>query len=174
MANDLSVKQQIKRAFMHLMSEKPYAEITVTDIVNTAHVARVSYYRNFKSFDKILDSIVEEMTENYKYEVLPLLTGNDYQNWRTALRRYFERMLVTKSEFNAMLHANMQVIFTRVGSRLDELNPIVSDNTLVNKYHAAAKMGMVSSVARKWLELGAVETPDELTEFVMQYIIKLG
>lgn len=174
MTNDSSVKQQIKRAFMQLMSEKPYAEITVTDIVNKAHVARVSYYRNFKSFDKILDSIVEDMSENYKHEVLPLLTGNDYQNWRTALRRYFERMLVTKSEFNAMLHANMQVIFTRVGSSLDELNPIISENTLVNKYHAAAKMGMVSSVARKWLELGAVETPDELTEFIMQYIIKLG
>lgn len=42
------VKQKIGRALTKLMDTKPFSDISVTEIVETAGVARASYYRNFK------------------------------------------------------------------------------------------------------------------------------
>ena len=42
-----SVKSEIEQALLRLMTQKSYLDITVTDIVQEAKVARVSFYRNF-------------------------------------------------------------------------------------------------------------------------------
>ena len=39
-----NAKEQIEKAFLDLLEEKPYMDITVTDIVKKADVARVTYY----------------------------------------------------------------------------------------------------------------------------------
>ena len=41
------VKQAITEAFFRLMRRREDTEISVTDLVREAKVARVSYYRNF-------------------------------------------------------------------------------------------------------------------------------
>ena len=48
-----SVKHLIRQAFVQLMSKKPYLDITVTDIVKEAGVARASFYRNYHSISEI-------------------------------------------------------------------------------------------------------------------------
>ena len=42
-----SAKSEIEQALLRLMTQKSYMDITVTDIVQEAKVARVSFYRNF-------------------------------------------------------------------------------------------------------------------------------
>ena len=44
----------IARALLHLLGSKEFSDITVTDIVEEAHVARASYYRNFSSKEDLL------------------------------------------------------------------------------------------------------------------------
>ena len=60
-----TVKERIEKAFLDLMDEKPYPDITVTDIINKAEVARVSYYRNFSSIMDIIDSITDKMASDF-------------------------------------------------------------------------------------------------------------
>ena len=47
-----SVKSEIEQALLRLMTQKSYLDITVTDIVQEAKVARVSFYRNFASISE--------------------------------------------------------------------------------------------------------------------------
>lgn len=54
-----SVKSEIEQALLRLMTQKSYLDITVTDIVQEAKVARVSFYRNFASISEVLDSIAD-------------------------------------------------------------------------------------------------------------------
>ena len=56
-----SVKREIKDSVMQLMAEKLYMDITVTDIVTRAGVARASFYRNFNSINDVIDAISDEM-----------------------------------------------------------------------------------------------------------------
>ena len=54
-----SAKSEIEQALLRLMTQKSYMDITVTDIVQEAKVARVSFYRNFASISEVLDSIAD-------------------------------------------------------------------------------------------------------------------
>ena len=72
-----SVKKEIASAFTDLMTEKPYMDITVTDIVTRAGVARVSFYRHFNSTSDVIDYIVEMLSEEFMEDILPTLTSRD-------------------------------------------------------------------------------------------------
>ena len=56
------VSEEITNALMDLMAEKPFTEITVTDVVNRAGVARASFYRNFSSTGEILDLVLGDLS----------------------------------------------------------------------------------------------------------------
>lgn len=51
----------IQDALIILMNKKPYAEITVTDIVKKAGVSRTAYYRNYNSKDDVLENYINEI-----------------------------------------------------------------------------------------------------------------
>ena len=48
------VKNQIIEGLFSLLRKKAFSEITVTDIVKEAKVARASYYRNFQNKEEII------------------------------------------------------------------------------------------------------------------------
>ena len=43
------VKTSITSALFELLKEKSISEISITEIINKAHVARASFYRNYSS-----------------------------------------------------------------------------------------------------------------------------
>lgn len=63
-------KECLYTALVILMEQKPYAEITITEIAKKAGVSRMSYYRLYKSKDDILiqyfNDIFEECLEQIK------------------------------------------------------------------------------------------------------------
>ena len=84
-----SVKSEIEQALLRLMTQKSYLDITVTDIVQEAKVARVSFYRNFASISEVLDSIADATAEKLNIEFLPLLDTTDERKLREYLFNYF-------------------------------------------------------------------------------------
>lgn len=55
------VKQDIEQTLLDLMQQKPFSEISITEITTAANVARTSYYRNFTSKESILEAFVEAL-----------------------------------------------------------------------------------------------------------------
>ena len=60
------VKLRIARALTKLMEKKNFSDITVTEIVQTAGVARASYYRNFTSKEEVLIKVTDYIWQNYR------------------------------------------------------------------------------------------------------------
>ena len=87
-----SVKSEIEQAFLRLMTQKSYLDITVTDIVQEAKVARVSFYRNFASISEVLDSIADATAEKLNIEFLPLLDTTDERKLREYLFNYITEL----------------------------------------------------------------------------------
>lgn len=170
----MTVKTMIKKALFDLMAEKPYMEITVTDIIKKAEVARVSYYRNYNSIDEILDGIVEDKARDFERRIKPLISyGNDEDKWRVFLRTIFESKLSMKDNLNATKGSNKQFIFGKMDAVMQEKFTTLGDGTLQGKYSLPAKMGIINSVSNVWLKTGAVESPDEMVEIVLELIMKL-
>ena len=65
-AND--VKTKMKKAMVSLLKRKNYLQITVTDLVQEARVARASFYRVYNSIDRVLDDVYIDL----KHELLSL------------------------------------------------------------------------------------------------------
>ena len=74
---NMEVKRKITDAFFALAHQKSIGEITVTEIVEKAGVARASYYRNYESKEDIAVTLIEDVLEDFR-------SGADYDLSQTG------------------------------------------------------------------------------------------
>ena len=167
-----SVREELIRALMDLMTEKPYMEITVTDLVTKAGVARVSFYRNFGSVSDVVDAAVAELARNFTSEVLPVLTSRDERRWRELLFNFFYTTARDYRTSPPPTEQNHSMIFSRIGALLDRQNPPSETLPIAEKYGPSAKMSLLMDVNGAWLEGGMRETPEEMVDWLMSFITR--
>lgn len=165
-----SVKHLIRQAFVQLMSKKPYLDITVTDIVKEAGVARASFYRNYHSISDVMDDIIQEITSQFTKESISVIMGNDERKWRELLFNLFYRfpqMRLIPPEPN---YENAGVWFSRLNFVIQQLENASQANTLNEKYAPVGKMGFVINILKKWMDTGMKESPEEMVNYIMTFI----
>ena len=54
-------KRNLKKSFILLMGNKPYHNITVTDIVEKADYNRTTFYRHYQDKEELAEDLVSEM-----------------------------------------------------------------------------------------------------------------
>ena len=81
----------IYEALIELMKQKPYGEITITDITKKAGVSRMAYYRNYQDKDDILIS-------HYKKELstaaVKIAQGAEKEYWIGYIQRHGQSSIV--------------------------------------------------------------------------------
>lgn len=171
MLENHSVKKEITKAFMTLMSKKSYMDITVTDIVNTAQVARASFYRNFNSIGDVIDSIVDEMSEELVEEIIPTMKSTDERKWREFLFEHFYRFARRKHSMSDIGFSNMSVLFARMDQKIKQIEETNDTDDLRQKYLNGGKMALINGITKKWMDSGMKETPEEMIDFIMSFIM---
>ena len=58
-----NTENAVRHALMNLLSEKPLADITVSELAREAHVSRSTFYEHFGNVGDVFDSIVDEFSE---------------------------------------------------------------------------------------------------------------
>lgn len=167
-----SVKTEITNALMTLMTKKSYMDITVTDVVSKAQVARASFYRNFNSISDVIDEIVADMTEEYIEDLFPILSSNDERKWREFLFNHFYRFTKIRKGIEEIRFENMSVIFNRMDNKMREIEETQVSNNMKDKYLAVGKFGLINSITKKWVNNGMKETPEEMINYIMSFIVK--
>jgi len=165
-----SVKSRINKAFMELLNEKPYSDITVTDIINKAGVARVSYYRNYSSISEIVENITDHMAEDFLTDMIPMFSSNDDRKLREFLFNYFYRY---KQNFMAMTpenRYNRDVIKSRIGMKVKALQQNAQAENYKSKYKRIAKLSLIEGIAQTWGNEGFIQTPEEMIDLTMSII----
>lgn len=168
--DNYSVKREMMDAFMELMAEKSYMDITVTDIVNTAQVARASFYRNFNSISDVIDAIMEELANEFEEDILPAISSNDERRWREFLFEHFYRLKTTHKKMSLISSQNIAVVFSRMDSKIQKLESELPAATVKDKYTAVGKLGLINSISKKWMDTGMKETPEEIINYIMSFI----
>ena len=165
-----SAKSEIEQAFLRLMTQKSYMDITVTDIVQEANVARVSFYRNFASISEVLDSIADATAEKLNIEFLPLLDTSDERKLREYLFNYFYQISLNYKEMWAIRGLNMELFTKRLGEKIHEKRKAVesADPDISEKYGWVVKLCVLDGVSRRWIMDEMKETPEEIIDYVMQ------
>ena len=167
-----SVKREIMKGFMQLMTEKSYMDITVTDIVKKAGIARASFYRNFNSIYEVIETLADEVVDDLAEDVFPVLAGADERKYRELLFNYFYRFKNQQKNMEPLRFENLSVLFTELNKKTELKASEFSAETIRDKYCIAAKIGLINSITKKWMDTGAKETPEELIDYIMSFITK--
>lgn len=152
------VKSQIEAALFTLMTEKHFSEITVSDIIRTAGVARASYYRNFDSKEEV----IEKYMENQRRDVASLITFSNSvtdifneEKLVEALQHYLEQkdrlLLLYDNGFGTFLQEDM--------NRFAELTLGDIPQRSVKRYALYFLAGAMFNTTIQWLKSGARESP---------------
>lgn len=168
--NQSSAAELIAAAFMELMLEKPYMEITVTDIITRAGVARASFYRNYNSTSDILEHAIDRVVADFNETILPIMAGNDERAWRDLLFRYIYQFCEQHRRLASSRPDNIPILFTIMNGRIRELESQRATSTIEEKYRITARVGAISNILRIWMDDGMKESPEEIVNYIMGFI----
>ena len=84
---NMRVKARITAALLTLLNEKSISDITVTEIISEAGVARASFYRNYSSKESVITTLITDVLEQFRAEVQ--YDGDNYYTYDN-MRRSFE------------------------------------------------------------------------------------
>ena len=161
------VKLKIGRALVKLMEGKPFSDITVSEIVATAGVARASYYRNFASKEEVLIKVTEDIMEIYREKAS--VFGTDFFCYDSILLifRYFRSY---QRFIRSVYRAGLAYIYLDLFDR--ELEERMGDMPFddVRRYNVYFYSGALYNVFLKWLEGGMKEKPAQMAQVVYDLI----
>lgn len=159
-----TVRDRIAFAFLRLLAEMEYHEITIVDIIDEAQAGRVSFYRNFADKDDILRYYITSVTDEWlsrseeNYITLTKEGLGPYIVWLfTHLYRHrdvvnillrTEKMYLLEEEFDK-----------RLFSRLSET---------ASRWEIVYRIGGVYKLFVYWAKNGFRETPREIAESVKE------
>lgn len=147
------VKECITTALLQLMSEKPIAEISVTEIVKRAGVARVSFYRNFESKENVIElhlvTLIKEWGKDF--EVL-----GDVSKFSDSLIRHFYE----HKDFYLMLYN--QDLSNMIYENLRSACEVDKSKVNLERYGKSMLAGMLFGWLDEWMRQGMPESPDEI------------
>lgn len=81
------VKMQIINALLSLMEKNTFNEITITQIVQTAHVGRASFYRNYKDKEDVIQKHMSFLCHRWEIEFKETNSPNNLVG--SLLRHYY-------------------------------------------------------------------------------------
>lgn len=161
---NIRAKKKIIDALFALMEKKPFSEITVTDIITEADVARATYYRNFENKEAIIDSFIqnlyeEVMVQSGDYDIQEALS---YDNVVRGFEKTFSCMIDNKTYMLALYQNGFgSQILETFNRYIEEFIGEMPHNSK-ERYLLYYIAGAASNVLVKWLMDGAVETPHEI------------
>lgn len=165
----LAVKSQrwIIEAALKLMEQRPYRDITVSQICQCAQVDRRTFYRNFRDKDDVLEYCVACLQEEYAAH-LRAVEGRTIRSMARAQFEFWQGHLAVLRVLQAngfltgiLLKAADEFIPALYQSFHTDLPPNF-------EYKAAFVSGGFCNMLLRWIARGARESPDEMAEVVCE------
>ncbi len=171
--NRHSVTEKMKTAFKELMTEKPFIDITITDVVNRAGVARASFYRNYASTRNLLDSVLNDFFNDFLDNVLPVLSSQNESDWRAFLFRYIIFAEDNQNRLILSQHANISILMIKMSDFAHNLSESICFNNIKEKYSISTRFASINSVVLRWIDDGKKESPEDLVNYLMGFILTI-
>ena len=149
---NMIVRESITQALLILMETKDFQKITITEIINKAGVARMSFYRNYSSKEDVILKYLYDIYEEWGNNI----QDHDPSNFIRTLFQLFERMkptieLLYKADLSHLL---LRFINEVCGSKFQQEN--------IYAYYSAIVAGSFFGWYDAWLRRGSQETPEEM------------
>lgn len=153
------VKECITTALLQMLETKSLDEISVTDLIKRAGVARNSFYRNFDSKKDVLEKYLLKLIEEWGKEFEAL--GDESRFAEMLLKHYYNYkeiyLLLYRRGLSDMIYETL-----RTACKLDE-----AQNNM-ERYAKSMIAGMLFGWVDEWMRQGMPETPEEIVLLTAQ------
>lgn len=159
---------RMEEAYIRLLARKPYLDITVSDVVKEAGVARVSFYRSFQSLADMLDRVLDDFYADLTQDILPAFQQDRESAWRKLLLHTYQGIRSGTHSLK-FLPENSTYLLNAVYRKFD-LRTAVETMSTEQKYIPVINLQTMFVCAKVWMDTGMKETPEELAEFALRII----
>lgn len=160
------VRKEITEALFALLKHKEFSEITVTDIVTSAKVARASYYRNFATKEAILEEYMEsvycDISDCEGSETLA--PSYSYEQLVKRFEHSLTCLLQRKSYILALYDNGFGSLILEVMNKSVESVAGDMPCSSIERYKLYFITGAAFNVLIQWLKSGAMESPHEMAK----------
>lgn len=173
-------RTKLFNAFTTLLSKKPFEEITINEICDTAGVRRATFYKHFRDKYDFLAVLIEFFVEDFKVRATPIDSKNTAIDYHvTFARDLIHYMLDNECAVNLIIKSNMRTTLVDIIVRQIYANSyewfntsIKCGATLVADAETVATMlaGGVSTIVMKWFASDRKLSPTELTREIEKII----
>ncbi len=159
------VRNHITDSLIELMGEKPFNDISISELCDLAGVGRASFYRNFETKEAVLKKYLEEIWHEW---------AKDYES-KNEQAYYIESLLkcfYKYKDFNLLLYrhnlSTMIYEVVRWGVKIDE------SETNIESYIKSTLAGFTFGLADEWMRRGMQETPEQILALAAQADARKG
>ncbi len=160
-------------ALLDLMREKLYQDISVTDVVTKANVARVSFYRNFESTNDILYYIISKAVSDFSSSIRPVLINNDTRKIRDLLFHLIYKMKSERYHIDDIFPANLSVLLSGIEDTIGIFENELPFDNITEKYRISARTGLICNVLRAWLNSNMQDSPEVIVDYLVDKLITI-
>lgn len=168
-------RQMIEDALFVLMKEKPYGEISVSEITKRADISRRTFYRLYQGKDDVISAYFDKLCENYQNSYKPI-KGYDIEQIATEFFSFWYQyrevlLLLDKCGLESMLYmginrASERVIRSRIGE-----HPLQQMPELV--YFIEYSTGGFINLLYYWIRKGMEPSPQEYAVMTSTAVTKV-
>ncbi|MGN0406438.1 MAG: TetR/AcrR family transcriptional regulator [Bariatricus sp.] len=156
---NMRVKENITKSLFDLMHKKSFSNISITELIQTAGVARVSFYRNYDSKEDVLVKLIDDVLEEYRGEID--WSGPDYYTEQNISRSFacfkkYGEFVLDLYEFGYG-----SILLEKLNRFHEEIAGNMS-NSSIEKYHLYMFIGALFNTSIIWLQNGAKEDENEI------------
>ena len=165
----LQSQRQIARAMMALIREKPYAQITISELCKTAGISRQIFYSLLTSRENVMVFTLQT-GESETPEITPPERGRDRADALRALCRGCSEYMLQNRELikllvdnriDYLLYDSFFTVMNNCGCFLSGVEPCL------RSYAASFYAGGIACVARRYAQEGCTTSVDGLQDMLM-------
>ena len=165
-----TVKSRIKKAVSDLLEKKYYTEISITDVVREANVARASFYRSFNNIDEVLDSIIEDLKIALFIDTISQIKKYDKESEIEMLCEFLTKV----KDKTIPLMNSLFVNHVYIMSRLENSFLFNKEKRGLDRFEIPIRISTIYIVTFIWASEGYKESPIEMANYLYDNLLKLG
>jgi len=174
-------KHNIKQTFLRLLHAKPFAQITISELIKEANYNRGTFYSHFETKEKLLDEVIKDVIEQLIVQIRQPYKHSEVVNMRelnTDSITLFSYLKENADLYRLMLSDHIQVDFRhKIAKAIEELFIREYDYQFTDETHVHLKWlyiyrahGVAGLIIR-WIEENFPTTPQFMAEQVVELMV---
>lgn len=155
------VKESITTTLLHLLKEKSISEISVSEIISGAGVARASFYRNYASKENVITTLIADILERFREDIK--CDGNDFYTYENVHKsfEYFSQYATQVLDLHQFGYGS--ILLEMLNHFHEEVAGTMTYKS-IERYKLYIYIGSLYNTAMIWLQNGQKETVDEISD----------